>query len=290
MRLALVKHMNKEHGKSHHFETCSIYETESLQKAAALVAEGKPVGLYNRGVCAIIGNGADPSFSEAVKEVKGEKRGNRPLAAMLPTRKFVELLDPEKISDKLHEVFLDADELAKRTSSLCFIRGPVTEEAALLLPASMVFRLDDGTPVVQNWDPEGNNPAHLLVGSIMDKGVAYPAVTSLNASGTPEIVDQIEGEKFSREHGISLFLSDPKDKKRTKGSYSIIGISNSGVHLVRDGNVPVSWLRKILGIDIEDGDATPSKFDPPEIPNNFFDSSKPLYDTRVAVIRYLHEE
>src|SRR6266704_1102788 len=135
-------------------QVASVWEQAAREKAAVFVQQGEAIGTYNRGVCAIWGDGDNPRFPGRVAQIKGEKRGERPLAASLRTRTFVEMLDPAKISSDLHDLFLKADDLAARTSSLCFLRAPITEAAAASIPASLISRLPDDTPILQNWDPE----------------------------------------------------------------------------------------------------------------------------------------
>ena len=62
-------------------EVASVWEPQAREHAASLVLRGEPVGTYNRGVCAIWGDGANPLFPAKVAQIKGEKRGERPLAA-----------------------------------------------------------------------------------------------------------------------------------------------------------------------------------------------------------------
>src|SRR5437660_3809379 len=96
----------------HPTEVSSVWEPQAQEHAASLVLKGEAIGTYNRGVCAIWGDGGNPSFPARVAQIKGEKRGERPLAASLRTSTFVDMIDPNKISPDLHDLFLKADELA----------------------------------------------------------------------------------------------------------------------------------------------------------------------------------
>jgi len=71
-------------------EIASVWEPLAREHAASLVLRGEPVGNYNRGVCAIWGDGENPLFPAKVAQIKGEKRGERPLAASLRTRTFLQ--------------------------------------------------------------------------------------------------------------------------------------------------------------------------------------------------------
>ena len=267
-------------------EVGSLWEPASRERAASLAAQGLPIGVYNRGVCAIWGDGANKDFVDAILQIKGEKRGERPMGASLPTSDFVTLLDPAKIPENLRSVFLVAEELASRTGSLCFIRGPVTQEAASSLPGSIVSWVE-GTPIVQNWDAQGHKPTYLFLKTLMEKGVAYPAVTSMNVSGTPEIVDQDAGIAFSRAKHIPYFLTDPKDTKNVIGSYTILSIGQAGVELVRDGNIPGHVFATLLGTRIETSRTIPAKYPQPTLSPELTDGLDPR-EARIAILSSLH--
>jgi hypothetical protein len=268
-------------------EVASVWDEQARVNAASLALYGEAVGTYNRGVCAIWGDGANPRFPGRAAQIKGEKRGERPLAASLRTRTFVEMLDPTKISSDLHDLFLKADDLAARTSSLCFLRAPVTEAAAASIPASMISRLPDGTPILQNWDPEGHEPTLLLLEQMYQNGIEYPAVTSMNPSGTPELVTEEDGIRFSQERGIPLFLTDPRDPKKVKGSYTILGLHAGGIELVRDGNIPAKLIEHLLGVSIQRTERTIApKHQQADFPETLVTGKHPAAG-RVAIIEFV---
>lgn len=267
-------------------EIASVWEPQARRHAASLVLRGEPIGTYNRGVCAIWGDGANSLFPGKVAQIKGEKRGERPLAASLRTSTFVEMIDPEKISPNLHDLFLKADDLAARTSSLCFLRAPITEAAAAKLPPAMVSYSADGVPILQNWDPEGHEPTLLLLEEIYKKGVKYPAVTSMNRSGTPELVTEETGIAFSETAGIPLFLTDPRDPKRVQGSYTIVGIHQDGLELVRDGNIPAKLIERLLGTPIDTSRAKAPSHPQIAFPEDLLTQKHPE-DGRTAILTFL---
>ena len=278
--------MERSETLPHPTEVASVWDTQAQELAADLVLRGEAIGTYNRGVCAIWGDGENPLFPVRVAQIKGEKRGERPLAASLRTSTFVEMIDPNKISPELHDLFLKADELAKRTSSLCFIRAPITEAAAAKIPSAMISRSSDGTPILQNWDPEGHEPTLLLLEEMYKKGVKYPAVTSMNYSGTPELVTEEEGIAFSEQAGIPLFLTDPQDPKRVQGSYTILGIHQQGVELVRDGNIPAKLIQRLLGVPIDTSHARSPSHPQAVFPETLLTEKHPA-DGRTAILTFV---
>lgn len=270
-------------------EIASVWDSEARQQAATYALQGDAIGTYNRGVCAIWGDGANTAYTERVAHIKGELRGERPLAASLRTHDFVQMLDPQKIPEDLHALFLKADELASRTSSLCFIRGPITEAAAAEVPASMISRLSDGTPVLQNWDPEGHEPTLLLLEEMYKVGIRFPAVTSMNPSGTPEYVTEEDGIRFSREQSIPLFLTDPKDPRKVIGSYTILGVHQRGIEVVRDGNIPARLIQQLLGVPLDFSNTKPPKHPQATFPESLVTDSNPAQG-RVAILTFVSTE
>ncbi len=277
-----------EPGSSTLVEVRALRDAASRERAADLAIQGLPIGLYNVAVCAILGDGSNSEFVNAVPVIKGENRGQRPLGACLPTSEFVQLLDSTKIPSVLHDTFMNADELLNRTGSLCFIRGPITEKAAAMLPASMVSRID-GTPVIQNWDAVGHQPTNLLLAQMRKAGIRYPAITSMNISGAPEIIDQVEAINFSGEHGIPLFLTDDETNRAVQGSYTILGITDTGVKLIREGNLPGHMFNILLGTDIDTSDFTTAKsVQPLSLPSSSFEGLDPRM-VRMVILSSLKE-
>lgn len=227
----------------------SIRESKARTKAAELVKNGYPVGIFNRGVCAIWGNGESKKFCDSVAQIKGELRKKKALAATFPTELLVQLIDSTMIPSKLHHIFLDANELSERIGSLCFVRVPVTYESAQKLPWSMVSKMKNGCYVIQNWDPAGHKPTELFIQELHSIGVKYPAVTSMNISGKPEIVDQDAGIQFARNANIPIFLKDELDTGRALGSYTIFNINRNGIELVRNGNIPWTLFHSLFGVN-----------------------------------------
>src|SRR5438270_7825757 len=77
-------------------EVASVWESDAREAAAQYALQGYAIGTYNRGVCAIWGDGANPTFPDTVAHIKGELRGERPLAASLRTHDFVQMVNALK--------------------------------------------------------------------------------------------------------------------------------------------------------------------------------------------------
>jgi len=268
------------------FRVGNLRSAEDRTVAAHFIKLGYAVGLYNRGVCALIGKGdSDGStgtnaFFERVIAIKGkdgtgQDRRDQPLAAWFPTEQLVDrFLDRTKISPHVAPLFQDAQTLAEQTGSLMFLRVPLREDAIAgphpVLPKFM-YSVDTAThiPYIMNWDPHGHRVTEVFLQDILATGVQIPAITSLNAHGIPEIVDQHQGEEFSREHfqdGLAMFLHDPNDTGIAKGSYIAYLVGPEGIQLIREGNIP----HKIAGL-IFGGDVDTHQYQKPKYPQSQWD-------------------
>ncbi|MBI3443439.1 hypothetical protein HY008_02115 [Candidatus Woesebacteria bacterium] len=263
----------------------SIWEPEDRRQAALFAREGQAIALFNRGVCAILGDGENEKFVEKVATIKGGERKDRPLAGTVRTEELVEIIDRSLIPQKYHELFLNSQELSSRIGSLCFVRVPILETSASEFPTSMV-KSEDGKFYFQNWDPWGHYPVWSLIEEMVEMGIKYPAITSLNVSGEAEIVEQEEGASFAENSGIPIFLKDARDFGRVRGSYAILGVSNEGLSLVRHGNVPVEILEFLLDKPVLVDGAKGPNFPQHEFPSSLIENLSPP-TARSAIIFYL---
>lgn len=271
------------------FSIKSIHDHAAREEAARIVEEGGAVGIYNRGVCAIWGDGNNPHFYEQVTNIKGEGRQKKPLATTLRTQDFIQLIDRSEIPPFLHSIFLDPVGLVERTGSLCFLRVPIKKEVVAKFPEYVISRNTQGQYEMQNWDANGHPPTHAFIELLLEKGVDLPAVTSMNYSGSPEIVDQKEGIDFAKKAGIRLFLTDEKDNGKVKGSFAIVGVGKNGVSLVRDGHIPSYIFPYLFEVDVDTAAAIEAKYPQIEFPEDYFIGASPQ-DIRRKIINYLNED
>ncbi len=224
----------------------SIRIRESCQVGAGLLADGSPVATYVRGVCAIWVDGGNVSAIETAYRIKGKKRGRRPFGVVLSAVRLGEIIDADRISPDARSLFLDPAQLSTRLGSLCFVRYPVRESVARVLPNAALSRDAQGSPWLQSWLPEGCETTRLWMQQINAHEVELPIVTSMNVSGDPEVVDQDEGAVFCEQHGISLFLGDPESVEAVRGSFPILHVDGSGISVAREGHFPSSLFDILL--------------------------------------------
>jgi hypothetical protein len=163
----------------------SIRDSEACNKAARLLSEGFTIGTYIRGVCGLWADGQLPSGLEEIYRIKGEKRSGRPIGAIMPSAEFVSILDEDQIAPPARDLFLNDNLLATRLGSICFIRAPITDIVGSSLPDRLVSRTDDGTCWIQNWLPEGCNPAANWLESMRSMNISLPVATSMNVEREP---------------------------------------------------------------------------------------------------------
>jgi hypothetical protein len=229
-------------------------------EAARLAAAGRPIGLFLGGLCVALGDGGQRAFAEWTIRSKGEGRIGRPMATILPAREVVPLVDPEAIAPAFRPLLLDAAELVARLGALVFVRLPVQEAAARTLPPWLLSRSADGRPLFQFMDPSGSDPVRRFMEALLDEGIRYPAGSSMNVSGRPELVRREEGIAFARATGIPLFLSDRVSPIGVTGSYPILHFDQAGVRLVREGPVPGWVFERLLEQPVDTAAAKPAKY------------------------------
>jgi hypothetical protein len=224
----------------------SIRDSEACNKAARLLSEGFPIGTYIRGVCGLWTDGQLPAGLDEIYRIKGEKRSGRPIGAIMTSSEFIRKLDGELIAPSARDLVMDDHRLATRLGSICFIRAPIRGIVGTSLPDRLVSRTEDGTYWIQNWLPEGCNPAATWLESMRRMNIRLPVATSMNVSGSPEIVEPEKGRQFCEENGVPMFLADTGDPGRAHGSFPIIQVDFKGIALIREGHFPARLFQSLL--------------------------------------------
>lgn len=265
----------------------SLHDSDFLKQAVGFIKEGYCVGVFNRGVCALWGDGQNSNFYTQVLKIKGEKRGQKPLATTLRTKEFISFIDKTKVPVFLHEIILNPEKLVSRIGSLCFVRAPIKQNLAKKFPSYLVSKTENETFEMQNWDAYGHDPTHKFIELLRENNINLPAVTSMNLSGEPEIVDQKHGIEFAKKNRIKMFLIDEKDPGKIKGSFTILSITQDGLILTRDGNIPGHVFPHLLENEINMKNSAPSKFPQITFPKDFFEGIDPE-QARKKIISFVY--
>ena len=241
----------------------SIRDRIACKEAARQITQADVVGTYIRGVCGLWIDGASARAIERIDEIKGERREGRPLGTTLDGPEFASMIDPDQIAAPVRSLFLDAGQLRARLGSLCFIRSPIRKKVGSEMPPRLVSQTEDGTYWLQNWIPWGCRSAERWIEAIQEQNIPFPSATSMNVSGTPELVDQAEGSAFCAAHGISMFLGDPESRYDVKGSFPILQVDHSGIRLLREGHFRGQLFQYLLQEwEIDLSDYKPAKYAP----------------------------
>jgi hypothetical protein len=249
---------------------------------------GDVVGSYIRGVCGLWIDGGSTRAIERIDAIKGEKRANRPFGTTLDGAEFARMIDPDQIASSARDLFLEGDQLQARLGSLCFIRIPIRKQMGLELPPRLVSQSDDGTYWLQNWMPWGSRSSARWMEAMKEQNIAFPSATSMNVSGTPELVDQQAGVEFCQLHGISTFLGDPESRYEVKGSFPILQVDTAGIHLLREGHFPGVLFRSLLQEwDIDLSGYQPAKYPLLPIPEEWRSGLLLGDSLRLALIEHL---
>jgi hypothetical protein len=266
----------------------SIRDRGACADAAKQIARGEVTGSYIRGVCGLWIDGGSAKAIDRIDEIKGEKRANRPFGTTLDGAEFSAMIDPDQIASAVGDLFLDADRLRARLGSMCFIRIPIRKQIGMDLPARLISQTDDGTYWLQNWMPWGCRSSAQWIEAMKEQNTEFPSATSMNVSGTPELVDQEAGVEFCRQHNISTFLGDPESKYEVKGSFPILQVDKGGIHLIREGHFPGLLFRYLLPEwDIDLSDVKRAKYPLVQIPAEWQSGALTGDALRLALIEHL---
>lgn len=220
---------------------------ESHQKMAAeLMAAGRAVAIDNDAVWAIWGDSGSDNFAHEVRTIKG-RDPSRALGLTMPYHEFVPLIDFDRVHSSVIPLLEDPDRLTERLGAMAFIRVPgnalfVIEKE---VPDCVITYGQNDLPVLQNYDCKGKANINSLIEYAKELGVEYPAVSSLNSSGRPEITEPEDAIRFARDHNLPI-LADIRAVRKGTGSYPILEFNSNGVSLVREGNISGVLIKNLM--------------------------------------------
>lgn len=210
-----------------------------IERAADYAAEGHAMAVNNYYVYAIWGRGESERFRQAVDMAKGREPG-RPYAMTIPFTRFVPYICFDKINPELHSVFENPTELARRLGALAFLRVPGRERLVEdEIPPRLWSRDKHGNLILQNYDTIGKDDINYFTQISHEKGVEFMAVTSLNPSGTAELVVAETALPFIRNRKLPL-LQDRRPRPISCGSYPILAADEIGLSIPREGPCQLS--------------------------------------------------
>ena len=267
-----------------HAEVLSFKSRRDRERAAAQVTNGAVIGASFATVYGLIGDGHSAVLGEQVAQIKGQTRMGKPLSVCLPARRFSQLLDPAQIHPEVRGLALDGHALSRTLSSLAFVRAPIRASVAQDLPEDLVSYVE-GTPHLQSLDPGGLPGVRSLMSHLWRRGISYPAITSMNRSGEPEIVTHAEAVEFATTHHLGALFAPPRRSvQRARGSFTILEIGPFGLRAARHGVLPVEVLQRLVVPRIDDALTQEADFPPLAIPSSTFDGLNHYAICRAALL------
>lgn len=180
--------------------------------AVVQIMIGRVVGASFGSMYGLIGNGLIPTLADDIAALKGRAGTGRPLSVCLPSARLARLIDPAQLHGSIRDWALDERGLARAFASQCLLRVPVRPLVAASLPAQLIGYLD-GVPYLQSLDPSGLPGAGTFVRSLWSAGVTVPAITSMNVTGEPVIVEPAAAVRFASAAGLpSLSIAATCDR------------------------------------------------------------------------------
>jgi hypothetical protein len=252
--------------------------------AGRLVGDGAVIGASFGSVYGLIGDGFSSALGERVAQIKGQGRVGRPLSVCLPARRFSQLLDPTLIHPAVRGLALDGHVLAGTLSSLAFVRAPIRRTVAAERPSQLISWIE-GVPHLQSVDPGGLSGIRQLMSYLWRHGVRFPAITSMNTSGEPEIVSRSAAMEFSRAHGLAALLAPTSHLQSAKGSFTILEIGPEGIRAARHGVIPIDVVQRLVEQRIDDSITQRADYSPLNVPPTLLASLDHHATCRAVLLR-----
>ncbi len=218
-------------------------------RAAEFVAGGQIVGASFASVFGLVGDGMQASLGYDLAAIKGRPQLGRPLSVSLPATRLSELIDLAHVRPSLRSWAVDGAGLAWQLSSRSYLRVPVRASVASWIAPHLLSYVD-GVPYLQSLDPNGMPGIGEFMGALWSAGVEFPAMTSMNVSGTPEITEFAPAVRFAHAAGLPALLLGPS-QPRHRGSLSILTLGPSGLSLSRAGTFGVAALQRSITVPID---------------------------------------
>jgi|GEM_PF-3032650 len=247
----MIETLNSPETYSQTFEGDISLEADILS-AGKLMAEGRAIAVDNSSVWAIWGDANDSNFIYEAQAAK-QRDPNKTFGLTLSSAHFIEMIDKESLSPAVQELISDPNYFAELIGGFAFVRAPanILKLAEYSIPHSVVsIDFSNYDVKIQNFDPVFSpNMRQLIEVASQEKRTAgkpafIPAVTSLNPSGTQELVCKEDASAFAIANGLPI-LNNANASRLSIGSFPILEIGTDVV-LKRRGNIADNLLEDML--------------------------------------------
>lgn len=230
-------------------------DAEMINGAARLICDGL-LAYENGPVYAIVGNAADPELQVRIMRAKGDQRGIEPVGCTMPfDDPLLEgIYETSHITNpRLRDFLENPDQLTAFFGGVAFLRGlgDLDVKDGRQIPDAIFPQPVEGKSTFQNWSPEGNERTNLILRTAISRG-AITAMSSLNWSSRPEIIDEATARQFASDMGLPLISRPDEDRpERPRGSYLTYLVQEDRLSVIRLGNVTLELARHLVPDGVE---------------------------------------
>ena len=256
----------------------SFADSGAVAKAVRVVADGGVLGAHFGTVFGLIVDGRHAGVADEIMRIKGAARGHKPLGACLRPSRIVGVIDRYQLPPRVRELVM-APWFSRRLAAMVAVRAPASSNAGI--PPALRSHVD-GRDWVQVFDPMRMPGASTLIAAMWDAGLRWVAATSMNESGSTEIVETDDAVAFAERHGLSM-LFEPAAVHAASGSLPILELRPDGLRLDRHGIIAVADLEAAIGEPIPSDAAAPAHYPPMTVPPGLLDDRTPAEATQLLL-------
>jgi len=218
--------------------TGSLESEEDVNKAVEIIKDGGVAVIQFRGVFGVF---VRADHAEAVEKALARVKDGevRPMVAMMDSRSFLEAVDTTKVHPNLQALTSNPQEYVDRLGGIAIVAAPIKKEFAKHIPDTLLSN-KKGVYKMLNLDPSGNPYMVGFISKLVDSGILFVGISSLNQSGREEITQFDKALDFvGSKADVQILLTDPLANDNIHGSFTIIDLETCA--LVREGHIP-SWI------------------------------------------------
>jgi len=230
-----------------------LNQTDVAEVARRVVENGAVVGVNNASVWALAGDADHPDFGNRLYFDIKQRSGNKAVGTFLRSVYFRDLIDFDRIPDSVKPLLEDPDTLEATLGDLSFLRVPARQQKVDAMSdhlrryvISQAFEDGQRVSYVQGYFAAAPTPFLNFEQALVAQGAGFPAISSMNFSGKPEIVSDDEAAAFSAHHDIDSLSGVGEPNPLSYGSYPILAVTAGGLECVRRGNISKAIMERVL--------------------------------------------
>lgn len=276
-------------------EEIDLLDRKSRAKAIKSIIDGKVVAGHMRHVFGFWVNSSNDQARRLVAQIKGEKPEKK--MSIMTTGKFiVKHIEKKYIAENLRKYIATPKIFSSVFGSMCHTILPIKHISLPYFSKTVLSEQNITSTlkchIVYNLDPTGHPGMEELTSELLQEGI-IPAVTSMNQSLKPEIVDLINAKQFlntlSKHKSIILMRNTVRTRQNILGSFTQLHLVNGMFE--RDGHIPAAILGWMLDIPINFKTIKKHKYQHKQIKHLFDISQKNKLkpnEVRKEILKFIH--